>query len=172
MRPILCSALLFACAVAGPMDRGSISPGGQLGFAGYMDMGDYTMTGSVSIAPGLEYAIAPGLFVGGDLSLGWEPGYQYWSLGPVARACLASAPPWPFFRVKLTYAEVGERASAASSEMVPEFSIGLLTMLGHGVALEPALTIRRAEVLSDRWYSIRSNMSAGIGIGLRSYIYK
>jgi hypothetical protein len=43
-------------------------------------------------------------------------------------------------------------------------SVGLLSMLSHGVATETALSVK--------WQGADRGLSFGIGIGLRSYIYK
>ncbi len=191
MKWTLTSALLFAFAVAGPMDRGSISPGGTLGLSGSW-VSDARQTSLwLTLTPGLEYAIARNVFVGGnlslqafstsyagsssqnDLGLGTTDRTTILAVGPTVRLCLASSPPWPFVRL----------APSGSMQWTNDYgflglsvagSVGTLTMLSHGVALEPALTLS--------WTDVRTTGSApagrttvlhaGIGIGLSGYIYK
>jgi hypothetical protein len=172
MKQPLMSVLLFGYVLAGPMSRGSISPGGSVNLAAYVDVGSLGLTGSVDFTPGIEYAVNDGLFFGGDVSVGWEPGYHYWGLGPTARLCLASTSPWPFIRLTPIYSQVALTASSPTSVINMTSSVGLLMMLGHGVALEPALNVHTTHLLGQRSAYVSSSMSVGFRMGVRSYIYR
>lgn len=177
MRLVLISALLFACAVAGPIDRGSLSPGGTLGLSGYWNSDPRVVSVTGAISPGLEYAIDRGVFLGANVSLaggftscgdvpGYSANYAYIGLGPSARVCLAPTPPWPFVRLQSTVSVqiTSNGQTQTESTMRLAGSVGLLSMLSHGVATETALSVE--------WLGTNRGLSFGIGMGLRSFIYK
>jgi hypothetical protein len=180
------AALLAAvAAVAGPMDRGSISPGGWIGLDGNWDLSAEHLEGGVSVAPGIECAIARNAFVGADVSLAGGLYSQYgqgttfkygaFGLGPVVRLCFGTAPSWSFVWLEPSVSVTTTSGSYTDLGACLAGSVGLLTMLGHGVALEPALTGRWKMMRTG--YSIgdgasNSGLSVSAGVGLRSYIYK
>lgn len=179
MKPALTVILLFACAVAGPLDRGSISPGGGLGLTGAWDIGAMRASATASISPGLEYAIARGCFVGGSVSLvgsiGTDYSYAAIGLGPVARLFLSTDAPCWFVGFEPSGSLTSLGGGSTGFGVCIAGSVGLLTMLSHGVALEPAL-FAQWNMVQTRGYPLITQsdyrLSAGIGVGLRSYIYK
>jgi hypothetical protein len=179
MRPVLTSALLFACAIAGPLDRGSISPGGGLSLTGAWDMTGNRAAATAGISPGLEYAVARGCFVGGSISLvgsyGTDYSYTAVGLGPVARLFLSTDDPCLFLRFEPSTSMTNLSGGTTGLGVCVAGSVGLLTMLSHGVALEPALFAQWNMVQTrgfEGWIQNDYSLSAGIGVGLRSYIYK